>query len=190
MIYICSHGNERKHWICPPYLFFLLLWLCAISCYYLFLFFLQSCASSYTTSISSSPLFLMFSFNSFCLLPYPLNICIHNNLSDQSCHLFSFKLPIQVSLHFYSHREKNAAVEPVFCSVGGLSPVSQEVSTPRASQADYPPRFHWLGYPNWIGPDLGNRWVQLFLERIPTSWFLFFGLPPRTIYILLFIIFF
>ena len=114
----------------------------------LILFFQQSCASYCTTPICSSPLFLMFSFNSFCVLPYPLNICIHNNLSHHLCHLFSFKPPIQVSLHFYSHREKNEAVEPVFCSVGGLSSVSQEVSTPWASQADCPPRFYCLGYPN------------------------------------------
>ena len=31
---------------------------------------------------------------------------------------------------------KNAAIEPVFCSVGRLSLVSREISTPRAPQAD------------------------------------------------------
>ena len=70
------------------------------------IFFLQSCTSSGSTPISSSPLFLMFSFNSFWLPPYPLNNCLHNNLSDHLCHLFSFKPPIQVSLYFYNRGEK------------------------------------------------------------------------------------
>ena len=82
---------------------------------------------------------------------------------------------------------KNVAIEPVFCSVGRLSLVSREISTPRAPQVEWPPWFPWLCYPNWTGLDLMSSWVQFSLGRILTSWFLFFGTPPPTIYIYIYI---
>ena len=148
MIYICSHGNERKHWICPPYLFFLLLWLGAISCYCLFFFFDKAVLATAPLQFLHLPRFLC---SPSILFAFFLTL---STFVSTTTSLIIFATSSLLSLPFKSLftstaiGKKKEAVEPVFCSVGGLSSVSQEVSTPWASQADCPPRFYWLGYPN------------------------------------------
>ena len=155
----------------------------------LILFFQQSCASYCTTPISSSPLFLMFSFNSFCVLPYPLNICIHNNLSDHLCHLFSFKPPIQVSLHFYSHGKKMRLQNQFFVVlVGYLQSLKKYLLLGLLKQTVL------LGFIDQvILTRLGLIWGMVGSSCSSRGFLLhhsFFGLPPPTIYYYYYFFFF
>ena len=140
MIYICSHGNESKHWICPPYLFFLSLWLCAISCYCLLLLFFKffSCKAVLVPAALQFLHLPCFLCSPSILFDFLLTL---STIVSTTTSLIIFATSSLSSLPFKSlftstTAGKNAAIEPVFCSVGRLSLVSREISTPRAPQAD------------------------------------------------------